>query len=82
MPTFFIDTFDEDLFVRDEDGCDYADVEVAKQAAVNVLPDMARDTLPDGDSRTFLAIVRGEDGQALLQASLRLQVTSLAFKNG
>lgn len=78
MPRFYIDTSDEELFVRDEDGRDYVDVEAAKQAAVDALPDMAREALPDGDVRTFLAIVRGEDGRALLQASLKLQVTSLA----
>ena len=38
---------------------------------------MAREKLPDGDARTFLAIVRGEDGAQLLQANLILKVTSL-----
>ena len=77
MPRFFIDTSDQDLFVRDEIGADYEDVEAAKAAAVDALPDMARDKLPDGDARSFMAIVRGPDGGALLQASLTLHVTSL-----
>ena len=38
---------------------------------------MARDKLPDGESRTFLAVVRGDGGATLLQASLSLLVTSL-----
>ena len=77
MPRFFIDTSDEDLFVRDETGRDYPDLNAAKEAAVDALPDMAREKLPDGDARTFLAIVRGEDGAQLLQANLILKVTSL-----
>lgn len=73
----FIDTSDDEFFVRDETGQEYADVEDAKDAAVAALPDMARDKLPDGDSRNFLALVRGEEGATLLQASLILKVTSL-----
>lgn len=81
MPRFYIDTSDQDFFARDEEGQEYEDVEAAKIAAVDVLPDMARDKLPDGDARTFLAIVRDENGRTLLQASLQLQVTSLLPKS-
>ena len=77
MPRFFIDTSDQDRFVRDETGYEFDDVEAAKAAAVDALPDMARDELPDGDARTFLAIVRGSNGAPLLQASLTLHVTSM-----
>ena len=77
MPRYFIDTSDEDQFVQDDTGYEFADVEDAKRAAVAALPDMARERLPDGDARAFLAIVRGQDGKSLLQASLTLKVTSL-----
>ena len=77
MPLFFIDTSDEDQFIRDSTGLEFEDLEAAKAAAVDALPDMARDKLPDGDSRAFLAIVRAEDGRSLLQATLTLHVTSL-----
>jgi hypothetical protein len=77
MPRYFIDTSDQRHFVRDDFGGNYRDLEAAKAAAVDVLPDMARDELPDGDSRSFLAIVRSEDGDTLLQASLHLEVTHL-----
>lgn len=77
MTRFFIDTSDQDRFVRDEAGLEFEDVEAAKAAAVDALPDMARDELPDGDARTFLAIVRGADGGPLLQACLTLHITSL-----
>ena len=77
MQKFYIDTSDDEFFCRDETGRDYPDVDAAKQAAVGALPDMARDKLPDGDARNFLAIVRGENGGLLLQANLILKVTSL-----
>ena len=77
MPRFFIDTSDDESFVLDDTGQELANLAAAKQEAVSALPDMARDILPDGDHRTFLAIVRGEDGRMLLQASLTLAVTSL-----
>jgi hypothetical protein len=75
MPRFFIDTADEAHFVRDVVGFECDDVEAAKTAAVSALPDMARDELPDGDRRTFLAIVRDAEGRTLVQASLALAVT-------
>ena len=77
MARFFIDTSDQDHFVRDETGYEFEDVEAAKAAAVDALPDMARDQLPDGDARTFMAVVRGADGRSLMQASLTLQITSM-----
>lgn len=75
MPRFFIDTSDQQEFVRDDVGAEYADLEAARAAATTVLPDMARNELPDGDTRTLLAIVRREDGRIALQASLTFQVT-------
>ncbi len=77
MPRFYIDTSDQDFYCRDETGFELPDLKAAKTAAVDALPDMARDELPDGDHRTFLTIVRGEDGAPILQASLVLNVISL-----
>lgn len=77
MPLFFIDTSDQDNFYRDDEGSEFADLQAAKAAAVGALPDMARDELPDGDARTFLAIVRDAHGAPILQAALSLHVVSL-----
>ena len=75
MPVFFIDTSDQDIFVRDLEGHDFADLQAAKTAAVSALPDMARDELPDGDNRIFLAVVRDEEGRNLVQATMSFGVT-------
>lgn len=77
MPRYFIDTSDEETFCRDEEGWEFEDIEAARNAAVAVLPEMAKDALPDRDARTFLAIVRGGNGSALLQVTLTLRVTVL-----
>ena len=77
MPKYYIDTADGETFIRDEVGYDFPDLQAAKTAAVDALPDMAREELPDGDARTFLAIVRGEVGLPILQASLTFQVISM-----
>lgn len=77
MPRYFIDTSDEEIFCRDEEGWEFDDFEAAKDAAVAVLPDMARDKLPGNDARTFMAIVRDENARALVQVSLSLQMTVL-----
>ena len=54
---------------------EFVDIEAAKNAAVDALPDMARDELPDGDHRTFLAIVRDEHGRTLVRAEMLFNVT-------
>ena len=77
MPRYFIDTSDQNIFCRDNDGGEYDSLDAAKAMAIRTLPDMAHDELPDGDARTFLAIVRDADGRPVLQAGLSLHVTSL-----
>ena len=77
MPRFFIDTSNQNSFVRYEEGHDCADLEAAKRLAIDALPDMAREELPDGDDRTFLAVVRDETGRTCLQCTLHLSVRNL-----
>jgi hypothetical protein len=77
LARFYIDTSDEQHFVRDDVGRLYDDVEAARSAAVDALPDMAREKLPDGDHHTFLALVRDEHGHTVMQAILTLSVVWL-----
>ena len=78
MPRFFIDTDDGDVHVQDDEGFDLEDVEAARREAMTVLPDMARDKLPDGDRRTFVATVRDHAGSVVYSASLTLVGVSFA----
>lgn len=72
MTRFFFDTDDGDFLSQDDEGMDLPDVEAARLAAMDVLPDMARDKLPDGDRRTFSVRVRNEAGTVLYSATLDL----------
>lgn len=71
MPRFFFDTFDDNSLRRDADGTEFADLEAARDATMRYLPDIARDEIPhNGDRRSFVVLVRNEDGEAVYSATL------------
>ncbi|NBJ10648.1 DUF6894 family protein [Microvirga arsenatis] len=74
MPRYFFDTDDGELFVADQQGIELASLEAAKLEAQKALAEMARDALPDGDQRTFAAVVKDETGRVLLRMGLTLVV--------
>jgi hypothetical protein len=78
MPRFCFDIHDGDDFIPDNEGLDLEGVEDAKAEAVNTLPDMARDGLPEGDSRDFVVIVRDETDRPVWRVRLSLVVEPLA----
>ena len=73
MPLYFFDTDDGDHSHRDDEGLDLPHVEAARVAALDALPDMARDKMPDGDRRTFVASVRNDRGAVVYVATLSLK---------
>lgn len=74
MPRFFFDTYDGGLFIPDEQGQELKNIGAAKLRVQEVLPDMAKDGLPDGDQRVFIVSVRDEAGQVVVRAALSLVV--------
>ena len=58
MPRSYFDTNDGDEQQRDDTGLDMADRQAARLAAIDALPDIARDVLPDGDRREMAIRVR------------------------
>lgn len=72
MPRYFFDVTDAGEFVRDEYGAECADDKDARDQAIMLLPNMARDELPDGDQHEFVATVRNEAGAVVYEASLAL----------
>lgn len=74
MPRYFFDTHDGELFVADQQGIELASLEAAKLEAQKTLTEMVRDALPDGDQRTFAAVVKDEAGRVLLRMGLMLVV--------
>ena len=71
---FSIDTYDGQTAVSDDRGLHSPSPEVALAEAVRALPDMARDALPDGGQRDFIATVRDVTGQAIYTVTLSLTV--------
>lgn len=70
MPLFYVDTDDGTVHVHDDEGIEVADFAAARNAAISALPDMARDKLPDGEHRIFVATVRDHAGTILYAATL------------
>ena len=71
MPRFFFD-FADDKVLPDELGTEFSDAHAARDAAITVLPDIARDEIGTGDSRGVLVLMREEKGRALFAAALTL----------
>ena len=72
MAHYTIDTDDDDLLVEGDYGEGLTCPLTARRMALSALPDMVRDKLPDGDRRTFRAIVRDDNGQEIYAATLTL----------
>jgi hypothetical protein len=72
MPHFFFDTDDGDLHSQDDEGFELPSVEAARIEALDALPDMARNKIPDRDRHTFAVRVRNEGGTVVYSASLDL----------
>ena len=78
MPRFFIDFQDGDTLHSDDEGSSLLAFEQARDEAVGLLPQIARDQLPDGEYREFVATVRDKNGVALYRASLTFRGEHLA----
>ncbi|RDJ20132.1 hypothetical protein DWF00_16615 [Bosea caraganae] len=72
MPRYFIDSSDGRHSDIDKEGLELSDDETARRIALDALPDMARDKLPDGDERSFRVCVRNSDGSVIYRARLDL----------
>ena len=71
MPRFFFD-FANGAVMPDDTGTEFPNAHAARDAAINVLPDIARDEISAGNSRAVVVLMRDENGRALFTASLAL----------
>lgn len=62
MPRYFMDFQDGALWLKDEEGQEYATLQAARDAAIAALPDIGREGPPSDGKRTFVAFVRNEQG--------------------
>ena len=72
MARYFFDIHDGHDFTSDEDGIVCETLKDLSYQAVDVLPDIVREALPDGPRRTFSVKVRDDGGQYVFRATLTL----------
>lgn len=70
MPRFYVDVQNDQIVDRDSSGVVMPDKEAAREYAINALTLTARTALPDGSSRTFVAILKTDKGRTIFRASL------------
>lgn len=49
MPLFYSDLYDGEKLVRDDFGVELDDLHEAREQAIALLPDLARDDVPEGE---------------------------------
>lgn len=72
MPRYYFDTNDGRSLEVDQTGLDLATIEEVRWAALDALPDMARDALPRRPVRELSVQVRDEGNRIVFTASLVL----------
>ena len=82
MPRYYLDTDDGHGLVVDEDGQDVASAEELRFLALDALPDLVREAMPNGDERTFSIKVRDASGERLFEATLALTTHWLKRPDG
>ncbi|MGN6145673.1 MAG: DUF6894 family protein [Mesorhizobium sp.] len=73
MPRYFFDTYDQDELNRDDEGLECNVKAEIQERAIDALPDMAREALPDGPNHDFRVQVRNENDRVVFQATLVLR---------
>ena len=72
MPRYYIDSSDGSFSHIDSEGVELTGDEAARYLALDALPDMVREVLPDGDQREFAVCVRNEGGRVIYSARMTL----------
>ncbi|MGI3902387.1 MAG: DUF6894 family protein [Janthinobacterium lividum] len=73
MPLYFFDLHDGDVHTIDDFGIEFDRLEEARNYAVSLLPDMAREELPNGPRRDFICDIRAEGAQIVYRAVLKFR---------
>ena len=70
MPRYFFDVRDSKGYHPDDYGTECADTEEARQQCQGLLPDIAREELPDGDLHIITCDVRDETDRTVYRGKL------------
>jgi hypothetical protein len=72
MPRYFFTVQDDDHIVTDDEGMEFADLKQARDGAVETLPQIASDTLPNGDEHLFAVHVADDRNRPIVTVTLTL----------
>lgn len=72
MAKYYFDIDDGEVETRDSEGRQVESREDVRRAAISVLPELARDVLPNGDQHTLRVKVRDAHGHVVYLATLSL----------
>jgi hypothetical protein len=73
MSRYYFDTYDQDQASKDVEGMECKSKSEIQRYAIDALPEMARDELPDGLNHDFRVEVRDERGRVVFHSSLLLR---------
>ena len=73
MPMYFFDIDDSGEISRDVFGIELRDLYEARDQALSLLPDIARDHAVDAEHRTITAVVRCHEGRERYRTTLIVQ---------
>lgn len=76
MACYFFDTYDDDLFIKDDVGHECADLTVVKDWAAISLAELAHEVLP-GSTRRHLAVKVHDGSEPVLEAKLTFEAIIL-----
>ena len=70
MPLYFFDVIDDGVLSRDEFGMELVSFEEARDQAISLLPELAREQLPNGETHVFACEVRNGEDRVLYRGCL------------
>ena len=73
MPRFYFDIYNIKGFHRDDFGDIFVNFDEAREQAQSLLPDIAREELPDGELHEIMCQVRNEANRIVYRAKLTLK---------
>lgn len=82
MPLYFFDSGDHERVLRDDVGVELPGIQEARDEAVRLLPNIARDMCLGGDRQTIISMVRNEQDQLIFRATLSLEAEWLPSHAG
>jgi hypothetical protein len=74
MPRFYFDVREGSLFVEDEGGMEFPNLDKAEQEAIRAVVSIGKDRLPRGDTRDVTVEVRDENQQRVLTVTVVLTI--------